>query len=76
MTLWTRTDSRVPADWDLVVAVDADHNCYLVEWDEEKGCFWDQGTRYLKTELIHWMPVAEPPAELSESETHPLPLAS
>ena len=74
MTQWTSTQQYLPGDWDLVVAVDADQNYYLVEWDEDKRCFWDQGTRYLMSELTHWMPVPEPPAEIGERDA--LPLAS
>ena len=74
MTEWTLTNECVPGDWDLVVALDVDQNYYLVEWDADKACFWDQGTRYLKQELTYWMPVREPPGEISRPET--LSLAS
>ena len=47
-------------DWYLVVALGADQTYYLVEWDTDKECFWDQGTRYLKPDLTYWMSVREP----------------
>lgn len=74
MTKWTPTEVCVPGDWELVVALDADQNHYLVEWDADKKCFWDQGTRYLKQELTCWMPVLAPPVEIGVPAT--LPLAS
>ena len=74
MTQWTSTQHHLPGDWDLVVAVDAEQNYYLVEWDQDKKCFWDQGTRFSLSELTYWLPVPEAPAESSEHAT--LPLAS
>ena len=69
MTQWTSIEQALPGDWDLVVALDTEQNYYLVEWDEDRQCFWDQGTRYLKSEFSFWMSVAEPPVEVSELDT-------
>ena len=69
MTEWTLTNECVPVTGGWLSRWDADQNYYLVEWDADKVCFWDQGTQYLKQELTYWMSVREPPEEISSSES-------
>ena len=35
MDRWTPTDEHLPKSWELVLALDANQNYFLVEWDDE-----------------------------------------
>lgn len=64
---WTSLHDKLPREWEMVIALDRDENYYLVEWDPERKCFWEQGSRFPADDFSCWTSIPEPPMEAVEA---------